>query len=147
VGVISGGTTVNTIAAEAHMELDLRSESTRALEDLIQRVEGVLQTARRPDVKITCEEIGKRPPGRISTSHPLVKLAKRSIEAQGIAANLGIGSTDANIPLSQELPAVCIGLTTGGSAHTVNEFIYTSPLHQGLEQLISLVEGAFKELN
>lgn len=147
VGVIAGGTTVNTIAAEAHMELDLRSEGTRALEELIQRVESVLQTARRSDVKITCEEIGRRPPGRISASHPLVKLAKRSIEVQGIAANLGIGSTDANIPLSQELPAVCIGLTTGGSAHTVNEFIYTSPLHQGLEQLTGLVEAAFKELN
>lgn len=146
VGVIAGGTSVNTIAAEAHLELDLRSESSMALSQLVRQVEALVSAANRPDVVVTLELIGRRPAGKLASSHPLVRLAKRCLQAQGIHPNLTIGSTDANVPLSRGLPAICIGLSTGYGAHTVNEYIHVSPLFQGLAQLLALVEGIFQEL-
>jgi tripeptide aminopeptidase len=144
VGVIAGGTSINTIAAEAHLELDLRSESQATLHELVQQVEGLVRSANQSAVQAELELIGQRPVGEIPASHPLVQLAKHCLEAQGLQANLTIGSTDANLPLSRGLPAVCIGLTTGHGAHTVNEYINTQPVAQGLAQVVMLVEGAFK---
>lgn len=140
VGVIKGGTTVNTIASEAHLELDLRSEEAGILEDLSARVEDLVAASNRPGVMVSAEVIGRRPAGEISLDHPLVQLAARCLQKQGISPRINIGSTDANIPLSLGLPAICIGLTAGSGAHTVDEFIYKPPLAQGLAQLISIVE-------
>ena len=144
VGVIAGGTSINTIAAEAHLELDLRSEGARELEDLTAQVEEMVRAANRPEVKFSYEIIGRRPAGSIAPEHPLVTLAQRCLREQGVQPNLHIGSTDANIPLSQGLPAICIGLSTGDEAHTVREYIHTPPLGQGLAQLVNLVSGVFQ---
>lgn len=78
--------------------------------------------------------------------HPLVRLAQRCLKEQGIAPNLTIGSTDANVPLSLGLPAICVGLSKGSGAHTQQEYVYTKPLQSGLAQLAALVQGVFQEL-
>jgi tripeptide aminopeptidase len=144
VGVIAGGTSVNTIAAEAHLELDLRSEGSEALLDLTRQVDELVAASERPGVWFTHELIGQRPAGKIPANHQLVKLARQALAAQGLEANLAIGSTDANIPLSQGLPAITIGLSTGHGAHTANEYVQTQPLVKGLAQVVSVVEGAFR---
>ena len=146
VGVIAGGTSINTIAAEAHLELDLRSENSAALNQLVHQVETLVGAANRPDVAVTLELIGRRPAGKLPSTDPLVRLAKRCLLAQGLQPNLTIGSTDANIPLSRGLPAICVGLSTGYGAHTFNEYINVGPLFQGLAQLVAVVEGIFQEL-
>ena len=143
VGVIHGGTSINTIAPEATIELDLRSESAQTLSSLISQVEMLVSEANLPEVEFSIEMIGDRLVGEISSDHPLIRLAKHGLEDVGIKPCLNIGSTDANIPLSRGLPAVCLGMTTGGGAHTVNEFISIEPLEQGMKQLISVVEGIF----
>ncbi len=146
VGVISGGTSINTIASQAYLELDLRSEDLDTLEELAGRVEALTQAFKIPEVQFECEVIGHRPKGEISSRHPLVRLAQRSLKSLGIQPCLNIGSTDANIPLSRGIPAICLGLTTGGGAHTVNEYINIPPLTQGLQQLVLVVKGAYREL-
>lgn len=143
VGVIEGGTTVNSIAAEAHLDLDLRSEGVDVLARLSARVETLVSDANRSGVRVMAEIIGQRPAGEISPSHPLVRLAMRGLETQGIRPHLNVGSTDANIPLSRGLPAICVGLTTGGSAHTPGEYIHTRPLKQGMEHLVRLVNQIY----
>ncbi len=146
IGTISGGTSVNTIAAEAFLDLDLRSENSRTLNTLVKNVEASILNARKPDVEFSIEQIGHRPGGRIPASHPLVRLAVRCLKMHGIQPNLSAGSTDANIPLSMKLPAICVGITHGSGAHTTNEYIETGFLPQGLGQLIDLVIGALNEL-
>ncbi len=149
VGVISGGTSVNTIAPEAHLELDLRSEDPETLAELTDQVKSIVQTANRPGsdpIEFTLETIGQRPAGEIPADHALVGLAARALEAQSCSVQLNIGSTDANVPLSHGLPAICLGLTVGGGAHTQEEYIYTYPLLHGLAQLIMVVETAHQEL-
>ncbi len=145
VGMISGGTSINTIAPRASLELDLRSEDPEALQTLVQSVQALVEEANKPEVQMQAEVIGQRPIGGIPEDHPLVKLAGSALLEQGIEPHLSIGSTDANIPLSRGLPAVTIGLTKGGGAHTSNEYIEIKPIGKGLEQLVNVVVGAFKD--
>ena len=139
VGRISGGTSVNVIASEASLDLDLRSEGREALTGLVTAVERLIQKANRPGVNVEAQVIGQRPAGEISASHPLVTLAKDSLREVGLDAGLISGSTDANVPLSKDYPAIVLGITTGGSAHTVHEYINTVPIAQGMEQLVKFV--------
>ena len=83
--------------------------------------------------------IGQRPAGEISVNHPIIRLAESCLREQGLEPILTIGSTDANIPLSKGYPALVLGLTRGGGAHTLHEFFETAPLAQGLEQIVQFV--------
>lgn len=139
VGKISGGTSINVIASEAWMELDLRSEGRESLAELISKVEKKIGEASQAGVAFEAEVIGARPAGEISANHPLIQLAQECIREQGLEPALTIGSTDANIPLSKGYPALVLGVTTGGGAHTTNEFINTSLVEKGLMQLVRFV--------
>ena len=143
VGILSGGTSVNTIAAEAMLELDLRSESTATLEGVVRQVKQIVASVQKPGVRIELEAIGQRPAGELPAEHRLVKLAQDCLGGVGIEAHLGIGSTDANLPLSLGFPSITIGLTTGGKAHSVHEYMNIAPLEKGVEQLLRLVSQAW----
>jgi acetylornithine deacetylase/succinyl-diaminopimelate desuccinylase-like protein len=144
IGRIGGGTSINTIAADAWFELDLRSEGQAPLNDLIHQVEKLIGTAEKPGVKVKANVIGQRPSGEMSAQHPLLQLAQACLREQRIEPVLTAGSTDANIPLSKGYPALVLGLTYGGGAHTVQEYFETAPLGQGLEQLVQFVSRVWK---
>jgi acetylornithine deacetylase/succinyl-diaminopimelate desuccinylase-like protein len=145
VGRIGGGTSINAIAAEAWLELDLRSESPRVLTEMAQSVEQLVERANilpgtgKPDVRVEAEVIGQRPAGELPSEHSLVRLAKDCLKEQGIEPKLMIGSTDANVPLSRGLPALVLGVTNGAGAHTTGEFIHTEPVERGMQQLVQFV--------
>jgi acetylornithine deacetylase/succinyl-diaminopimelate desuccinylase-like protein len=143
VGKISGGTSVNVIASEASLELDLRSEGQAALENLIADVEKIIREAHKPGLQFETKVVGTRLAGELSPDHPLIRLAEECVREQGLDAVLTTGSTDANIPLSKGLPALVLGITKGGGAHTREEFIKTGPVTQGMEQLVSFLERAW----
>jgi acetylornithine deacetylase/succinyl-diaminopimelate desuccinylase-like protein len=145
VGVIAGGTSVNSIASEAWLLLDLRSEESGVLDRLANQVGQLVQAANRPEVRFSKEEVGRRPAGEIPADHPLVRLALSSLEALHIQPRANIGSTDANLPLSRGIAAICLGLTTGGKAHTLEEFIHTQPLAQGLAHVLMVIDSLFDE--
>ncbi len=142
VGTISGGTGINVLAAESKCDLDLRSEDPAALATLIRQAEDLIVNANREGVKISAEIIGQRPAGEISATHRLIKLALDCVRVQGLDAVLTSGSTDANIPLSKNIPALVMGVTTGGGAHTLNEYIDVKPIEKGMESLARFVELA-----
>jgi acetylornithine deacetylase/succinyl-diaminopimelate desuccinylase-like protein len=143
VGKVSGGTSVNVIAPEASLELDLRSEGQAELERLIATVEKIIREAHRPGLQIESEAVGSRPAGELNADHPLIQLAQDCVREQGLDAILTTGSTDANIPLSKGFPALVLGITKGGGAHTKEEFIKTGPVAHGMEQLMSFVQRAW----
>jgi acetylornithine deacetylase/succinyl-diaminopimelate desuccinylase-like protein len=91
---------------------------------------------------VTWERIGDRPTGSIPVSHPLVQAALTALRRHGLSGRTAVASTDANVPLSRGYPAICLGLTTGGGAHTLNEFIHTRPLNTGLAVLAETVAAA-----
>jgi tripeptide aminopeptidase len=149
IGRLMGGTSVNTIAQQAWLELDLRSEETGALHRLLDQVMAIVaiyQAAKwqRRGVQVRAEVIGDRPPGEIPATHPLVVAANATLAAVGYggATDLRISSTDANIPLSRGIPAVCIGVTDGGNAHRVEEWMQVAPLAKGMAHLLLLTHWA-----
>ncbi len=143
VGVIQGGTAINTIAAKAWFDLDLRSEDQATLTRLTNRVKRLVKSRIRPGVAMKIESIGTRPAGGIRPSHPLVKLALDTLVDLNVPANLEIGSTDANYALSLGFPAICLGITRGGNSHTVNEYIELAPIQTGMEQVLQIIHRAW----
>jgi di/tripeptidase len=108
----------------------------------------IRQFRRFSDPTITVEVIGDRPSAKLSPDHPLVKAAEGAILAAGYEkVSLEIGSTDANIPLVRGIPSVCIGITSGGDAHTTAEHIERGPVATGLVQLglLTLVAATYCE--
>ena len=144
VGKISGGTSVNVIASDAMLDLDLRSEGPESLATLVSAAETLIHNANKPNISVEAEVIGERSAGEISANHPLVKLAKDCLSEQGLDSGLISGSTDANVPLSRGYPAIVLGVTTGGGAHTTQEYINTEPVEKGVEQLVRFVERVWE---
>ncbi|HEX6270991.1 MAG TPA: M20/M25/M40 family metallo-hydrolase [Anaerolineales bacterium] len=151
VGKIMGGTSVNVIASEASLDLDLRSEVQESLKELVSAAERLIGLANTPagagrqGITFEAEVIGQRPAGEMNAKHPLVKLAQDCLREEGLEPALISGSTDANVPLSKGYPAIVLGVTTGGGAHTKNEYINTAPIAQGIEQLVSFVERVWEQ--
>jgi acetylornithine deacetylase/succinyl-diaminopimelate desuccinylase-like protein len=141
VGIIEGGTSINTIAPEARIEIDLRSEGSRELRDLAAKVEKAVDDQNREGVKFSRKVIGDRPSGMIPEEHALVKIARDAVLAQGDEPVCTIGSTDANIPLSFGYPAITVGLTTGGGVHTIHEYIDIAPFEKGISQMLEIVKN------
>lgn len=143
VGTIQGGTSINTIASYAQLDLDLRSEVPETLAELERQLAQIFAGYQAGDVSIRMQQIGSRPGGGIPADHPLVRLACEALaEAEVADCHLGIASTDANVPLSQGFPAVCVGLTHGGDAHTTREYIDLDTIPNGYAMLMKFLEGA-----
>lgn len=144
IGKIGGGTSINTIASEAWLELDLRCEAPQGLAALVRQVDALIAAANRPGVRVEAVSIGQRPGGEIPVSHPLIQLAATCLRHQGIEPTLIGGSTDANVPLSRGLPALALGVTTGGGAHTSAEYADVEPAAKGMEALAEFATRAFE---
>jgi acetylornithine deacetylase/succinyl-diaminopimelate desuccinylase-like protein len=144
IGVIQGGTSVNTIAESASLLLDMRSVSASALADFIAQVDRLVAVAaaEHPDVEVQVTTVGDRPSGAISRDHPLVQAAVSAYQSVGATVSYQQSSTDANMPLSMGIPSVCVGLTDGGNAHRHDEYIQPANLGRGLQALLLLVLAA-----
>ncbi len=149
VGRIGGGTSVNAIAEEAWMEIDLRSSDPAALAELDGRVDSALDKALadenrrasgRGQLTIDKQLVGDRPAGEIPASAPLVRTAVDVSRALGVAAHMAEGSTDANIPLSLGIPAITIdGGGTGSGAHTLEEAFDATDSWKGTARALLLI--------
>lgn len=139
IGVIDGGTSVNTIAGHANCQLDLRSTDMDALERLVASVEEVIHSINQSEAKVELVPIGNRPSGQIPQDSPLVTWAEEALRRVGYRnISFMAGSTDANLPLSRGIPAVCIGITQAANTHRRDEYLDTSYLAQGMGQLLLL---------
>lgn len=138
VGVVNGGGSVNTIAPHATMLVDLRSVHPTRLAQLEHRVTRLLQSVQRDTgVQVQSRIVGQRPAAALDTNHPLcqgVSAIRKYLHLR--PAVFSAASTDANLPLSLGIPAVCLGITRGALAHTVQEYIDTAPVPGGMKQLL-----------
>lgn len=138
IGIIEGGQSVNSIAAQASMWLDLRSEHPDALEKLERSVRRMIADHQSDELTFTAGIVGDRPAGSLATEHPHVQAALATLATLGVQGILETGSTDGNISLAAGVPTVTIGITRGGNAHRLDEFIETEPVAAGMQQLITL---------
>ncbi|SRR5258707_4794872 len=135
VGVIEGGTSVNTIAASASALLDMRSTDVESLNWLAEEARALIEQRAGAGLSVEINVLGERPAGERSLSDPLIQLAGEVLQWLCIEPRYGSSSTDANIPISLNIPSVCIGVTHGEHAHTLQEFFHIPPLGPGLAQI------------
>ena len=151
VGVIRGGTSVNSIPESTSMRVDLRSTSMAEIDRLERALRLALEQAvtsenraaaqhgaRRPQVlQSEVLEIGNRPAGELAPDARLLKVI-RAVDAQlGNNAQVQRASTDANIPLSLGREAIAIGGGgSGGGAHTLQEWFDCDGRSLGLRRIL-----------
>lgn len=148
VGRVGGGTSVNAIAFEAWMEVDMRSMDPASLKAIDANfhtaVDAALaaENARWNDNgRITVEKrlVGDRPAGQTSATSPIVVAALSVSKALGLSSRLDEGSTDANIAMSLSVPAITIdGGGRGSGAHALEETFDTTDSWQGTQRAVLL---------
>jgi tripeptide aminopeptidase len=153
VGVIRGGTSVNSIPESASMKVDIRSTSmaemerlehslrralNRAVEDETMSAEMRSSAQKRPS-GVNCEVvvIGNRPAGELPPGARILQVVK-AVDAQlSNAAHVQRASTDANVPLSLGLEALAVGGGgSGGGAHTLQEWFDSNGRELGLKRIL-----------
>jgi len=144
VGMISGGTSVNTIAQQAEMLYEYRSDHLECLRQMENMFYGVIENFRRSGMDIEVEKIGDRPcSGAVDPQarQALVDMACASIQnALGLEPVLSSGSTDANTFLAAGIPAICISVCNGGGCHTRGEWLDTDSLQDGCRLLMDILD-------
>ncbi len=136
VGIVKGGTSVNTIAQSCQFDIDLRSEDGKCLKDVDRNFVSLLDKFKNEKVDIKCSLTGERPCGILSPESGLQKKITEIRKELNLKEKFRSGSTDANIPLSMGIPAISFGVCNGGGAHTLEEYIETDTLETGIKHLL-----------
>jgi acetylornithine deacetylase/succinyl-diaminopimelate desuccinylase-like protein len=147
VGRIGGGTSVNSIAFEAWMEVDMRSADPASLQSLDAKFHKAVddavaaENARWGSRALTVEKtlVGNRPAGRAAATSAIVQAAASVTRALGVPVTMDEGSTDANYPQSLGIPAITIdGGGRGTGAHALDEAFDTTDSWRGTQRALLL---------
>lgn len=143
VGTISGGTSVNTIAQNAEMLYEFRSDDRTDMKEMEDIFRAILIKHENQNVKISVTLVGARPCSAMEDTRVQLRMKARasaaSLRCFGEEIRFGSGSTDCNIPLSMGVPAICVGCYRGGGAHTRGEYVEADSLLPGLKLAFELV--------
>ena len=147
VGVIGGGTSVNTIAQQAEMLYEFRSDRKEGLDAMEKMFRSVVEAYRSMGITVHAELIGERPcMGEVDADRQkaLVEKAAAAVrEHFHTEPKFHSGSTDCNIPLAEGIPAVCVGCYFGDGAHTRREWVEIASLQNGLNLALDLILRSF----
>ena len=137
VGLVSGGTSVNSIPFETAMVVDMRSTDCGELKKLDTQFlalvkasvdeENKARSTTQGSISADTKVIGDRPCGVTALTTPLVQTASAVVRAFAMTPSYDIGSTDANVPMSLGIPAINIGSGVGGRAHALDEWVTVEP--------------------
>ena len=151
VGTISGGTSVNSIAADASMLLDLRSASEAELKKLETQVMDLLQIAVEEEnarwgstaISVEIKLVGDRPAGQQSPDLPIVQAAWAASAAVNVPPEFGpASSTDANLPMSLGIPAIRLcGGGAEGNNHSLDEWYDPANGYRGPQKIFMTLLG------
>jgi len=152
IGIVEGGTSVNSIPFETSMVVDMRSESRDELEKLVETFldlvheaveeENATRSISEGQIELEMTLVGDRPSGQTSESANIVKFAVAAFEAFGIRPTFRISSTDSNVPISLGIPAITIGRGgLGGRSHSLDEWvdIEREPTVRGMQVVMTTI--------
>ena len=147
VGTISGGTSVNTIAQQAEMLYEFRSDCRESLTIMQRQFDAALGQTRAKGITVNVTKVGDRPCSGDVDPAAMEALKERaqaaSLEVYGKRVDFVSGSTDCNVPLSMGIPAICVGCYDGSGAHTRQEYVLLDSLLPGLQFTLAMVLHSF----
>jgi acetylornithine deacetylase/succinyl-diaminopimelate desuccinylase-like protein len=124
------------------MVVDLRSVDPGELAKLAGRVRTLVHQRPGPGLTSEIDVLGERPAGGRPRNDPLVALAAEGLRWLGYEPAYGEASTDMNIPISLDIPAVCIGTAGGERGHTIHEHVRIAPFEDGLAHVTRMLVDA-----
>jgi acetylornithine deacetylase/succinyl-diaminopimelate desuccinylase-like protein len=147
VGRVGGGTSINAIASDAWMEVDLRSSDAQTLRSLDLRFRQAVDEASAQEnarwhsqaLTVTVDVVGVRPSGRTSANSAIVQAAVSVNKALNLPVSFGEGSTDANFPMSLGIQAIAIDAGGNGTGvHSAGEVFNTTDAWKGTQRALLL---------
>jgi tripeptide aminopeptidase len=134
VGIVSGGTSVNSIPFAMTAEVDMRSEGKSELKEVEDRYLAILPEAvakenadrdtKNGAIVLENNLIGDRPVGQTDPNSNIVQTAGASMMAAGIEPRFTFGSTDSNWPMSLGKQAITLGSGFNtGRGHALDEYL------------------------
>ena len=144
VGIVEGGTSVNSIAGEASFSVDMRSVDPAALDSLDRRFQAAVREAVEEErrrwpassaaLTVDVQRTGTRPAGTQPADAYIVRAASEAGKRLGFTPPAQASSTDANIPINLRVPAITIdGGGAGQGAHSLQEWFDTKDSHRGTQ--------------
>ena len=167
VGVVEGGTSVNSIAYECSMLVDMRSDEQEPLMKLHEEVLACIQAAVEEEnsrwteerkwnknmfgrtydpearIQVELQKVGDRPGGSQSPESPIVQITAASYRALGFSPEgVAHSSTDANIAFSLQIPACAVTCGgTSGNNHSLDEWYDTEEAYKGPQRTLLMLLG------
>lgn len=148
-GSIVGGTSFNTIARDATLGFEVRSESQEVVEKAGETIQDiVMEVSSKTGDQVELDIFAKRSPGGIPFSHPLTNCARVVMESLDIEPRLAPSTSELSALIDENIPALTLGITVGERTFKTNETIQIEPIFKGLAQLIGIilaVDGGYCE--
>ena len=146
-GSISGGTSFNTIARDATLGFEVRSESEEVVNDVGNTIKSiVMEVTSKTGDHINLDIFAGRSPGGIPYAHPLNECVRKIMKSLNIKPRLAPSTSELAAFIDKKIPALTLGITTGDHINKKNESIKIDPAFTGLAQLISTIiaiDGGF----
>lgn len=148
VGLIEGGTSVNTIAQFAEMLYEYRSDDRECLATMKATFEERLAKIKATSkASFEVELVGERPcdgdVDQIKHRRMIERVRSVCEKFTGVPCVEKSGSTDCNSASSAGIPAVCLGVYNGGGAHTREEWVVKNSIAIGLRIATELILDNF----
>ncbi|MEX2455968.1 MAG: M20/M25/M40 family metallo-hydrolase [Balneolaceae bacterium] len=139
-GSISGGSSFNTIAKEATLGFEVRSESEDVVNDVGQTIADIArEVSSKTGDDVELDIFARRKPGGIPYAHPLNKCTREVMESLDIEQRLAPSTSELAAFIDKEIPALTLGITTGDHIHKYNESVEIEPIYNGITQLIGTI--------
>lgn len=139
-GSITGGTSFNTIARDATLGFEVRSESQEVVDQTGSTIQDIVEeVSSKTGDQIELDIFSRRSPGGIPYSHPVTNCAREIMTALDIEPRLAPSTSELSALIEKNIPALTLGLTVGESTFETNETIQIEPIYKGLVQLLGTI--------
>jgi di/tripeptidase len=139
-GSITGGMGFNSIANDATLRFEIRSESNEMVQRLMRKIEDIAaEVSSHNGSMVDIQILAQRNPGGISFSHPLATNARMIMNSLGVIPRISPSTSELSAFIDQGIPALTLGITDGENLNKADEKIEIEPMYTGLAQLIGLL--------
>ncbi|WP_340106329.1 M20/M25/M40 family metallo-hydrolase [Rhodohalobacter sp. 8-1] len=146
-GSISGGSSFNTIAKEATLGFEVRSEAENVVDDVGKTIEDIAkEVASKTGDEVELDIFARRRPGGIPYAHPMNECARSIMNTLDIEPRLAPSTSELAALIDKKIPALTLGITSGDRIHKMNESVQIDPIYKGLAQIIGILiatDGGF----
>lgn len=141
-GTINGGTAFNTTATHASLGFEVRSEASGMVSEVHEKISEIIERENyESHSSLTLDILARRSPGGIDFSHPMVRSARKIMEALRVKARIAPSTGDLSTLIAHGIPALTLGLTRGEKIHEFGETVFIEPIFTGLTQLIAMLKA------